>query len=93
MITKLTIRNLRANSGRFALTTFGVVIAVSFVVSAFVLGDGLRRTFSDLTTEIFASVDFEVRPVDDFASNGSLFEDDVTTIGNCLLYTSDAADE
>ena len=82
MITKLTIRNLRANSGRFALTTFGVVIAVSFVVSAFVLGDGLRRTFSDLTTEIFASVDFEVRPVDDFASNGSLFEDDVTTIGS-----------
>ena len=57
MIAKLTIRNLRANSGRFAMTTFGVVLAVSFVVSAFVLGDGLRRTFGDLTTDIVAGTD------------------------------------
>ena len=56
MIAKLTLRNLRANTGRFAMTTFGVVLAVSFVVSAFVLGDGLRRTFGDLTTDIAGGV-------------------------------------
>ena len=36
---KLTIKHLLANKVRFALTTLGVTLAVSFVVSAFVLGD------------------------------------------------------
>ena len=80
MIAKLTIRNLRANAGRFAMTTFGVVLAVSFVVSAFVLGDGLRRTFGDLTTDIVAGTDLEVRPVDDFGTISSFDGDDVTSV-------------
>ncbi len=80
MIAKLTIRNLRANSGRFAMTTFGVVLAVSFVVSAFVLGDGLRRTFGDLTTDIVAGTDLEVRPLDEFGIIGSLDDDDVAAV-------------
>ena len=80
MIAKLTIRNLRANSGRFAMTTFGVVLAVSFVVSAFVLGDGLRRTFGDLTTDIVAGTDLEVRPLDEFGTIGSLDDDDVAAV-------------
>lgn len=80
MIAKLTIRNLRANSGRFAMTTFGVVIAVSFVVSAFVLGDGLRRTFGDLTTDIVAGTDLEVRPLDEFGTIESLDDDDVDAV-------------
>jgi hypothetical protein len=41
---RLTIKSLWANKVRFALTTFGVMLAVSFVVAAFVLGDGLRST-------------------------------------------------
>ena len=44
---RLTLKNLVANKVRFALTTFGVMLAVSFVVSAFVLGDGLRSTFTE----------------------------------------------
>ena len=39
---RLTIKSLRANKVRFALTTFGVMLAVSFVVSAFVLVVVLR---------------------------------------------------
>ena len=54
---RLTFKNVRANKVRFGLTTFGVVLAVSFVVAAFVLGDGLRRSFTDVSREITAGVD------------------------------------
>lgn len=57
---RLTLKNLIANRVRFALTTFGVILAVAFVVSAFVLGDGLRSTFGDLSEEIGAGTDLEV---------------------------------
>lgn len=80
MIAKLTIRNLRANMGRFAMTTFGVVLAVSFVVSAFVLGDGLRKTFGDLATDIAAGTDLEVRPIEAFGSVEYLDDADVNTV-------------
>ena len=61
-MTRLTIRNLMANRLRFAMTTFAVVLAVSFVVSSFVLTDGLRSSFGSLSSEIVADIDFEVRP-------------------------------
>jgi len=80
MIAKLTIRNLRANMGRFAMTTFGVVLAVSFVVSAFVLGDGLRETFGSLTTEIVSGTDLEVRTIDEFGSTETLDDSDVAAV-------------
>lgn len=63
---QLTLKNLRANKIRFALTTFGVMLAVSFVVSAFVLGDGLRSTFGDIAEETTAGIDLQVRPEADF---------------------------
>jgi len=63
---RLTIKNLLANKARFALTTFGVTLAVAFVVSAFVLGDGLRSSFTDVSEDITAGVDLEVRNVADF---------------------------
>ena len=63
---RLTVRNLRANKIRFALTTVGVVLAVSFVVSAFVLGDGLRSTFGTVAEDITAGTDLQVRPQSEF---------------------------
>lgn len=63
---QLTFKNLRANKVRFALTTFGVMLAVSFVVSAFVLGDGLRSTFGDVSEETTAGIDLQARPAADF---------------------------
>lgn len=63
---RLTLKNLRANKVRFALTTLGVTLAVSFVVSAFVLGDGLRSSFGDVSEEITSGIDLEVRPLSDF---------------------------
>ncbi len=69
---RLTIKNLLANKVRFALTTFGVTLAVAFVVSAFVLGDGLCSSFTDVSEDITAGVDLEVRNVADFGETPAL---------------------
>ncbi len=63
---RLTLRNLSANKGRFAMTTFAVVLGVGFVVASFVLSDGLRSTFDDLSEEITSGTDLVIRPVSDF---------------------------
>ena len=65
---RLTLRTLNANKIRLALTTFAVVLGVSFVVSSLVLGDGLRQSFGSLSEEIVGGTDAEVQPVSDFGS-------------------------
>lgn len=77
---RLTVKNLLANKVRFALTTFGVMLAVSFVVSAFVLGDGLRSSFTDVSEEVTAGVDLEVRNVADFGDIPPLPADTVSAV-------------
>ena len=44
-VLRLTFRNLAASKLRFLLTSFAVLMGVSFVVSSFVLTDGLIETF------------------------------------------------
>ncbi|MEO0495406.1 MAG: FtsX-like permease family protein [Actinomycetota bacterium] len=63
---RLTLRNLAANKARFAMTTFAVVLGVGFVVASFVLSDGLRSTFGDLSEEITGETDLLVRPAAEF---------------------------
>lgn len=77
---RLTIKHLLANKVRFALTALGVTLAVSFVVSAFVLGDGLRSTFTKVSEEVTAGVDLEVRNTADFGDPPPLPPDTVTTV-------------
>ena len=77
---RLTLKNLGANKVRFALTTFGVMLAVSFVVSAFVLGDGLRSTFTDVSEDITSGVDLEVRNVVEFGDAEPLSIEVVATV-------------
>ncbi len=79
---RLTLKNLRANKVRFALTTFGVMLAVSFVVSAFVLGDGLRSTFGGVADETTNGIDLEVRPVADFGDPPPLSADLVDVVAD-----------
>ncbi|MDJ0767902.1 MAG: ABC transporter permease [Ilumatobacter sp.] len=76
----LTLKNLKANRVRFALTALGVTLAVSFVVSAFVLADGLRSTFGDLSAEIVDGTDLEVRPVADFGDPVPLTDDALASV-------------
>ncbi|MDP9463797.1 MAG: ABC transporter permease, partial [Actinomycetota bacterium] len=77
---RLTFKNLLANKVRFALTTFGVILAVSFVVSAFVLGDGLRSSFTKVSEDVTAGVDLEVRNVADFGDAPPLSADTVSVV-------------
>jgi putative ABC transport system permease protein len=64
---KLSIRSLTAHKLRFSLTTFAVVLGVSFVVASFVLTDGLTRTFDTIVEDANSEVDVEVRAKDEFA--------------------------
>jgi len=59
---RLTLKNLAGNRVRLALTAFAVTLAVSFVVASFVLTDGLRSSFGDLSEEIVSETDYSVRP-------------------------------
>ncbi len=77
---RLSIKNLAANKVRFALTTFGVMLAVSFVVSAFVLGDGLRSSFTDVSEDITSGVDLEVRNAVEFGDPEPLPIETVATV-------------
>ena len=77
---RLTIKNLLANKVRFALTTFGVILAVSFVVSALVLGDGLRSSFTKVSEDVTAGVDLQVRNHADFGDAPALSPDTVSTV-------------
>lgn len=77
---KLTLKNLSANRVRFAMTTFAVVLAVSFVVSAFVLTDGLRSTFGELSAEITDGTDLEVRPVNAFGKPQTFDDETVAAV-------------
>jgi len=63
---RLTLRNLAANKARFLMTTFAVVLGVGFVVSSFVMSDGLRSTFGTLSEDITAGTDLLVRPTSEF---------------------------
>ncbi|NNE74381.1 MAG: ABC transporter permease [Acidimicrobiales bacterium] len=65
-MTLLTFRNIASRRLRFALTTFAVLLGVSFVVASFVLTDGLRSTFNEIIDEGFAGTDVQVQAVSDF---------------------------
>ena len=69
---KLSYRSLTAHKLRFALTTFAVLLGVSFVVASFVVKDGLMRTFNTIVEDANAAVDVEIRARDEFAEIGPL---------------------
>ena len=58
---RLSIRNLLAHKARVAMTSFAVVLGVSFVVGSLVVTDTVRGSFDTLFEEITAGVDLEVR--------------------------------
>ncbi len=62
---RLAFKNLAANAVRLALTGLAIVLGVGFVVSSFVLRDGLKDSFAGLSQEIVQGTDILVDTVDD----------------------------
>lgn len=61
---RLAIKNLAANKIRLGLTALAIVLGVGFVVSSFVLRDGLKDSFAGLSEEIVGDTDIGIEPVD-----------------------------
>lgn len=66
---RLSLRTLLAHKGRFAMTTFAVVVGVGFVVGSFVVTDTLRRSVDELF-ETITTVDITVRAATELDSGG-----------------------
>ena len=60
------LKNITAHRLRFALTTFAVLLGVSFVVASFVLTDGLRATFNTIVADANAGLDAQVQAASGF---------------------------
>ncbi len=61
---KLALKTLAQNKVRLGLTGFAIVLGVGFVVSSFVLRDGLKEVFTQLAEDIISVVDVGVSAVD-----------------------------
>ena len=61
---KLTLNSLLARKIRLALTTFAVVLGVSFVSGSFILADSLRSVFDKIAVEIAGPDWLQVRGVE-----------------------------
>jgi len=62
----LSVRNMLRAKLRFVMTTFAVLLGVSFVVASFVLSDGLRASLDSMIDTGFAGTDAQVRAESDF---------------------------
>lgn len=62
----LSFRNMRKNKLRFGMTTFAVLLGVSFVVASFVLSDGLRSSLDSMIATNYESTDAQVRAETNF---------------------------
>lgn len=63
MIRKQALRNLLSSKLRLFLTSLSVVLGVSFVVGAFVLGDTISRAFDDVFATANEGIAVQVRGV------------------------------
>jgi len=66
-VLRLSLRQLLAHKVRFLMTSFAVVLGVSFVVGSLVVTDTVRRSFDDLFQEITAGTDLVIRSESAFA--------------------------
>lgn len=85
---KLSLRSIRANLGRLALTGMAVVFGVGFVSGSFIIADSLRDTFGSIVANANAGIDARVQlaDVDDFGA-------EVTGVPEEILADIEALDE
>jgi putative ABC transport system permease protein len=75
---RLALKNLAANKIRLGLTALAIVLGVGFVVSSFVLRDGLKDSFAGLSEEIVGDTDFGITPLS--SGDVSAFEIDESIV-------------
>jgi putative ABC transport system permease protein len=57
----LTLKSIRANKTRFALTGVAVVLGVAFMAGTLVLTDTIKKSYDDIATNVYKSTDAVVR--------------------------------
>lgn len=80
---KLTVRGLFAYKVRFGLIAFAVMLGVGFVVSSFLISDGLKGTFDQIVSNLNEGVDAEVRGSTEFDDGTGLtppIDDDLVEV-------------
>jgi putative ABC transport system permease protein len=80
----VTIKGLLAHKLRLGLTALAIVLGVTFISGTFVLTDTLHNTFTELFSNIYSKIDFQVRGVAQLGSGGNAVRN---TIPESLLAT------
>src|SRR4051795_12040737 len=57
----LTIKSIRANKARFFLTGLAVLLGVAFMAGTFVLTDTIKKSYDDISANVYRSTDAVVR--------------------------------
>jgi putative ABC transport system permease protein len=57
----LTIKSIRANKTRFFLTGIAVLLGVAFMAGTFVLTDTIKKSYDDISANVYRSTDAVVR--------------------------------
>src|SRR5215475_295769 len=57
----LTLKSIRANMTRFVLTGVAVVLGVAFMAGTLVLTDTIKKSYDDVSTNVYKSTDAVVR--------------------------------
>src|SRR6478672_9589347 len=57
----LTLKSVRANKARFLLTSVAVILGVAFMAGTLVLTDTIKKSYDDITLNVYKTTDAVVR--------------------------------
>jgi putative ABC transport system permease protein len=85
----LTLKSIRANKVRFLLTSVAVVLGVAFMAGTFVLTDTIKKSYDDISTNVYKTTDAVVRSAQH--AKDSQGKEQRGTVDNTTLATVRAA--
>ena len=75
---RTAIKNLLGHKLRMFLTSFSIILGVSFVAGTYIFTDSIGKTFDNLFGEVFSGIDVTVRPKKaDFGDSARGFDKNV----------------
>ena len=66
----LTIKSIRANKSRFLLTGLAVLLGVAFMAGTFVLTDTIKKSYDEISANVYRSTDAVVRSARETKASG-----------------------